>query len=78
MIEHTFKHAHKKVPVTHKFALLSMLFVISFIRSLDFMFESHLELRTLHIRRKKNIERGGGTIKHLCVLCIKSIFFYNQ
>lgn len=76
MIEHTFKHAHKKVPVTHKFALLSMLFVISFIRSLDFMFESHLELRTLHIRRKKNIERGG-TIKHLCVLCIKSIFF-NQ
>lgn len=59
MIEHTFKHAHKKVPVTHKFALLSMLFVISFIRSLDFMFESHLELRTLHISKKKKDKRRG-------------------
>lgn len=75
MIEHTFKHAHKKVPVTHKFALLSMLFVISFIRSLDFMFESHLELRTLHIRRKKNIERGGGY--HKTPLCIVyQIYFF--
>lgn len=57
MIEHTFKHAHKKVPVTHKFALLSMLFVISFIRSLDFMFKSHWELRPLHLSKKK---RKGG------------------